>query len=269
MKGKDIRLKRLYKHSDKLFVVAMDHGITMGPIEGIVDIKAAAKAVYDGYADAIVVHKGLVRDLADIDSPSLGEIMVHLSASTNLSQESNRKELVSTVEHAIRIGASAISVHVNLGSEHEGHMLQHLGMVAEECDQWGMPLLAMMYVRDGNPENEFDAGKIKHAARIAEELGADIVKVNYSGDPESFREVTSSVNIPVVIAGGSKLDSHYDFLAMVADAIQSGAGGVSIGRNVYQSKNPTLVAKQLRYIMDNKLTREEIQGFLDQGDLIL
>lgn len=266
MKGKEIRLKRLYKHSDKLFIVAMDHGITLGPIEGIVDIKKAAQSVFDGYADAVVVHKGLVRDLAKIEQITNGEIIVHLSSSTNLSKESNRKELVSTVEHAIRLGATAISVHVNLGSDHEGHMMQHLGKVSEECEQWGMPLLAMMYVRDGDPNHEFDPQRIKHAARIAEELGADIVKVNYTGDPETFKEVTSAIQIPVVIAGGPKVDTQVELLYMVSDAIQAGASGVSIGRNVYQSEDPTRVAKQLRYIMDNKLTREEIKKFLEKGD---
>lgn len=247
----------------------MDHGITMGPIEGIVDVKQAASHVFDGYADAVVVHKGLVRNITELNSKTPGELIVHLSASTNLNQQSNRKELVSSVEHAIKLGSSAISVHVNLGNEHEGHMLQHLGLVAEQCEQWGMPLMAMMYVRDGDPNHEFDSEKVKHAARIAEELGADIVKVNYTGDLESFKDVTNAVQIPVVIAGGEKVDSVKELLTMVADAMQAGAGGVSIGRNIYQDKNPTLIAKQIRYVMDHNLTSDEIQSFLDKGNLAL
>ena len=118
-----------------------------------------------------------------------GELIIHLSASTVLAPETQltRKELVSTVEQAIRLGATAISTHVNLGSTFEADQMKDMGMVAEECDKWGMPLLAMMYVRDGSKEHEFDGARIAHAARVAEEIGADIVKVNYSGSVESFK----------------------------------------------------------------------------------
>jgi predicted phospho-2-dehydro-3-deoxyheptonate aldolase len=266
MKGKEIRLKRLYKHSNRLLLVAMDHGVTLGPIPGIVNINQAIKDVFDGHADAVIVHKGILRDIEKILGPSSGEIIVHLSASTDLSPHSNRKDLVSSVEHAIRLGATGISVHVNLGSEFEPQMLTHLGMVAEECEQWGMPLLAMMYVRDGNKENEFHPKKIKHAARVAEELGADIVKLNYTGSPETFHEVTSAINIPIVIAGGPKIDSKYDLLAMIADAVEAGAHGVSIGRNVFQDENPTLLTSQIRKILDNNIRKDEINKLLANND---
>lgn len=251
MKGKEVRLRHLFKHSKRVFIVPMDHGVTVGPAPGLVDIRLAVKSVTEGGADAVIVHKGLAKQIIDFVHPGGCELIVHLSASTSLSPEPNRKETVSSVKHAIRLGATAVSAQVNLGGSFESHMLKDLGELAEECDLWGMPLLAMMYVRDGNRESEYDPVKIKHAARVAAEVGADIVKVNYTGSPETFAEVTGAVNIPVIIAGGPKMDSTGDLLAMIADAVKAGAGGVAIGRNVFQDPSPALLAASIRRILDN------------------
>ena len=252
MYGKETRLRRLYRHSDRLLIVPMDHGVSIGAVDGLKNVAATVHAVFEGKADAVIVHKGLTRYLTDLVSPADGEIIIHLSASSNLSPEPNRKELVSSVQHALRLGATAVSVHVNLGGPHEPAMLRDLGAVAEECDYWGMPLLAMMYVREGDPGGEFDPAKIAHAARVAEELGADLVKVNYTGSPETFRQVTSSVRIPVLIAGGPKMGSTEELLAMIQGALQAGAGGVSIGRNVFQAADPTALTLKIRRMLDGE-----------------
>ncbi|MDN5322661.1 MAG: fructose-bisphosphate aldolase, class [Clostridia bacterium] len=254
--GKEMRLNKLFKHSQRLFTVPMDHGITVGPITGLTDMPGMVKMVVAGGADAVIVHKGLVKQIVRELNLGKGELIVHLSASTSLGPEPNQKELVSSVEHAIRLGATAVSVHVNLGSNSEAAMIKDMGQVAEYCDLWGMPLLAMMYVRDGNKENEFDPTKIKHAARVAEEVGADIIKVNYTGTVETFREVTGSVKVPVIIAGGQKLNSTYDLLVMIADALKAGAKGVSIGRNVFQNTNPALLVKAIRKVLDEEMSRD-------------
>ena len=250
MQGKEIRLKRLRKHSDRLLIVPMDHGVSSGPIHGLKDFQSSIQSVIQGGADAIILHNGLAKQVAGIINPAECEIIMHLSASTSLSPYANRKGLVSSVQHAIRQGVSAVSVHVNLGERYEFEMLRDLGKVAEECDQWEIPLLAMMYVRDGKKESEYDPEKVSHAARIAEELGADIVKVNYTGTTEGFAEVCSSVKIPVLIAGGPKTGSSTEFLAMVSDAIRAGAAGVSIGRNIFQSSHPTQLVGKIRKILD-------------------
>jgi len=253
--GKEIRMKRLFKRSKRLFIVPMDHGVTVGPIAGLEDIRRVVKSVAQGGADAVILHKGLARQITEYITPGGCELIVHLSASTALSPDPNRKELVSSVERAVRLGATAVSAHVNLAGSYETQMLKDFGRLAEECDLWGIPLLAMMYVRDGSRESEYDPVKIRHAARIAEELGADIIKVNYTGSPETFARVTSAVNIPVVIAGGHKMDSTADLLAMIADALQAGAIGVAIGRNVFQDNNPALLASNIRNILDGDIPR--------------
>ncbi|MCM3410612.1 2-amino-3,7-dideoxy-D-threo-hept-6-ulosonate synthase [Metabacillus litoralis] len=252
MSGKEIRLKKLYHHSDKLLIVPMDHGITIGPVTVLTEINQTVNAVFDGGADAVVVHKGLVRYLTDALGSNKGELIIHLSASTALAPESQsmRKELVSSVEHSIRLGATAISTHVNLGSQFEAEQIKDVGLIAEECDKWGLPLLAMMYVRDGSKVHEFDPERIRHAARVAEELGADIVKVNYSGSPETFRQVVSGVKIPVLIAGGERLGSNDDLLTMIDDAVSAGANGISIGRNIFQDENPEKLCANIRSILN-------------------
>lgn len=259
MIGKDIRLKRLFKHSERIIIVPMDHGVTVGPIEGIEDIPKAVRLITQGKADAVVLHKGLVAQVSDLLGASQCELIVHLSASSNLSPDSNRKELVSTVDQAISLGATAVSIHTNLGNPSESYMLKDFGKISDDCERWGIPLLSMMYVRDGSKGSEFDSAKIKHAARIAQELGADIIKVNYTGSVESFSEVTRAVKVPVVIAGGPKTSSVEELLFMIYDAIQAGAKGISIGRNIFQSPHPEQLLSAIRLITDYKIPKDKIE----------
>lgn len=228
----------------------MDHGVSSGLINGLQNISASIQAVTAGGADAVILHKGLAKQMNGVFDPTACELIVHLSASTGLSPNPNRKGIVSSVPYAIRLGATAVSVHVNLGERFESEMLKDLGKIAEECDFWEIPLLAMMYVRDGQKDSEYDPKKIGHAARVAEEMGVDMVKVNYTGTPESFATVCNSIKIPVLIAGGPKMESSQELKKMVQDAVAAGASGVSIGRNIFQNPNPTLLVKEIRRILD-------------------
>ncbi len=116
------------------------------------------------------------------------------------------------MEEALKIGADAVSIHVNVGAEDESRMLSTLGEISRHCQEWGMPLLAMMYPRGRKIKDEYSAESIAHAARVGAELGADIVKTNYSGDPDSFASVVDSCPVPVVIAGGPKVETELDLL---------------------------------------------------------
>ncbi len=117
-------------------------------------------------------------------------------------------------------------------------MLADLGALCSEANEWGMPVLAMMYARGPKIENEYDPDVVAHCARVGVELGADIVKVNYTGDPESFSRVVDGCCVPVVIAGGPKLESERDLVQMVYDSIQAGGSGLSVGRNIFQHPAP-------------------------------
>ncbi len=178
-------------------------------------------------------------------------LIVHLSASTRMMSDSNCKIMVCTVEEAIKLGADAVSVHVNLGAEDERSMLRDLGAIAKEAMEWGMPLLAMMYTRGPKVDHEYDVRWVKHAARVGAELGADIVKVVYTGSPETFREVVEGCFVPVVIAGGEKMGNDQDILDMVQGSVAAGGAGVSIGRNVFQHKDPAKIVQAICRIVHN------------------
>jgi predicted phospho-2-dehydro-3-deoxyheptonate aldolase len=245
MIGKMIRLERIIdRNSHRTVIIPMDHGVTVGPIEGLADMRATISKVVAGGANAILMHKGIVQAGHRGTGKDVG-LIIHLSGGTSLSLDPNAKELVCTVEEAIKLGADAVSVHINLGAETDKEMLGQLGFISERCLQWQMPLVAMMYTRGPKIKDEYDVNNVKHAARVGAELGADIVKVVYTGSVKSFSEVVQGCPVPVVIAGGPKMDSDEDIFKMVEDALKAGAAGVSIGRNAFQHKKPDKIVQAL------------------------
>ncbi len=265
MTGKQIRMERIFnRNTRKTVIVPMDHGVTVGPIEGLIDMKKTVNAVAAGGANAIVIHKGIVRAGHRGGGKDVG-LIIHLSGSSSLSPYPNAKTLICTVEEAIKLGADAVSIQVNVGNGSDSEMLRDLGQTARIAREWGMPLLAMMYPRGEKIKDEYDLKIIKHVARLGSELGADIVKCSYTGDPESFREVVAGCAVPVVIAGGPKMDSDRDILTMVRGAIDAGAAGISIGRNIFQHKNPEHMTSTLTRIVHRRYTVEAALEYLNKG----
>lgn len=260
MIGKKRRLRRILKDRRTL-IVPMDHGIT-SPARGLEKVDRILKQI-DGVVDAVVLHKGVVKNSKYLSETDMG-LIIHLSASTSLNNP-NDKRIITSVEKAIELGADAVSIHVNVGSETDGRQLSDAGMIAELCDSYGMPLLAMMYPR-GNGINEKDVNAVKHAVRVGYELGADIIKTNYTGSMESFAEVVECSEVPVVIAGGSK-KSDVDLLAEVREAILAGAAGAAIGRNVFQHPNPRVIAKALRRVIHDDIGVELAREVLYERDM--
>ena len=153
-------------------------------------------------------------------------------------------------------------MHVNVGAENEPEMLEALGMTTLVCEEWNMPLLAMMYPRGKKVKNEHDPELVMHAARVGAELGADVIKTNYTGNPDSFKDVIRGCPVPVIIAGGPKANTDAEVMKMVEDAISAGASGVSIGRNVFQHKNQANMTKAMCKIVHEGLSAEEAMGML-------
>jgi len=256
-------MERIIDRKTKRTVIApMDHGVSIGPIQGIVNMSETIESISEGGADAVLMHKGIVERGHRGYGDDIG-LIVHLSASTSLSPDPNNKVLVTSVEKAIQLGADAVSVHVNIGSETEADMLMELGEVAETCSQWGIPLLAMMYPRGQKIKNEHDVELVKHAARVGSELGVDIVKTNYTGDPDSFKEVIEGALAPVVIAGGPKVDTDRELLEMVRDSLEVGGAGVAFGRNLFQAKAPDKITKAISEVVHNNMDVEEALKILD------
>ncbi len=259
--GKRIRIERIInRESGNTVIVPMDHGVSMGPIKGLEDMPKIINAVAEGGANAVVLHKGIVPFGHRGYGKDIG-LIVHLSGSTSLSPDPNEKVLVCTVEEAIKLGADAVSIHINVGSKTEAEQLKALGCISRICMEWGMPLLAMMYPR-GEGINQFDEKAVALAARVGAELGADIVKTNFTGDVESFKRVTKGCPVPVVVAGGPKMKSEFDLLKMVEMAMEGGARGVAIGRNVFQAEDPTKMTKAIAMIVHENKTAEEALEFL-------
>jgi len=263
MIGKKIRLERIIdRNSHKTVIIPMDHGVTVGPIEGLADMRTAVSNVVAGGANAILMHKGIVRAGHRGTGRDVG-LIIHLSAGTAMSPDPNAKELVCTVEEALKLGADAVSIHINLGAETDKEMLWQLGQVSERCFEWQMPLVAMMYTRGAKIKDEYDVANVKHAARVGAELGADIVKVVYTGSVESFATVVEGCPVPVVIAGGPKMGSDEDIFRMVQGALEAGAAGVSIGRNAFQHKAPTKMVHALSRMVHAAATIEEAAAILE------
>lgn len=256
MSSKQKRLSRIFNESGKIVLVPLDHGMTLGPIKGIENMRNTITELTDAGVDALLMHKGeIIRNLDVLSQKNLGVIM-HLSASTDLQSGEECKIMTGSVEEALSYGCDAVSVHVNLGSAYEKEMMKDFAKVSSDCNKYGMPLLAMLYTRGEQIKNEFDVKLVRHAARVAEEMGADIVKVNYTGDKESFKSVVDSVSIPVVIAGGSKI-SKMHLIKNVCDAIAVGGMGVSIGRNVFQSEDMKTTIKIINSIVNQNLSFEQ------------
>jgi len=239
--GKTRRLRRIMRNDSKTFIIAMDHGITLGPVRGLENMQTAVDHVVKGGADAVLFHKGIAKR---VNTHGCGMI-THVSASTIRGGKPNMKVGVCTVEEAVRLGADAVSTHTNIGALEEDQMLEFLGSVSEQCDSFGMPLLAMMYPRGPNIKNENEFEAVAHAARIGAELGADVVKTVYTGDRDSFRKVVQSCPVPVVVAGGARMTTDMEVLELAENSVKAGATGLSFGRNVFQHHNPESITRVL------------------------
>lgn len=269
--GKKIRYERLInRKSQKMIVVPLDHGVSVGPIDGLVNLSESIEQVAIGGANAVVMHKGMVDKGHRKSSTDIG-LVVHLSASTDIEEQNSlSKHLVCTVEEAMRYGADGVSIHVNLGPESEGAMLEDFGHIAERCVTWGMPLMAMVYPRYYDPKQK--AGErviqnatvetVSHSARLAAELGADVVKVPMLPEQKDFARVVEGAQIPVVIAGGSRLPVP-ELLKRVEIAMKAGAAGLSIGRNVFQAERPDKVIQAFGAIVHEDMPAFEAERILN------
>ena len=251
--GKTRRLRRIIRNDSRTLIIAMDHGVTVGPVRGLEDMQETVRKVVNGGADAVLFHKGIAKH---VDTMGSG-LIVHVSASTKLGSKPNLKVDVCNVQEAIALGADAVSAHINIGSEEEHVMLRSLGTLSRECDSFGLPLLAMMYPRGPNIKNDHELEIVAHAARIGAELGADIVKTVYTGDVNSFRHVVKSCPVPVVVAGGAQAESDKEVFELAEESMKAGAAGLSFGRNVFQHSNPTAMAEALSGIVHDGSTAVE------------
>jgi fructose-bisphosphate aldolase/2-amino-3,7-dideoxy-D-threo-hept-6-ulosonate synthase len=234
-------------------VVPMDHGITIGAVKGLVDIESTIDAVTRGGADSVLTQKGI----APRAHPNLNGAgyIVHLNGSTVVGPDANDKRMTGTVKDAVRAGADAVSLHLNVGSNHEREQIEQLAELTTEASDYGLPVLAMTYARGPDVDGS-DPEALGHAARLGEELGADIIKTAYSGDAESFGRVTESTRLPVIIAGGEP-DSDLETLRTVRGAMDGGGAGVSMGRTIFQHDDPEAITRAVSAVVHEDASAED------------
>ncbi|MBD3260485.1 MAG: fructose-bisphosphate aldolase [Candidatus Altiarchaeales archaeon] len=252
MIGKQIRTERIIdRGSRNTVIVPLDHGVSVGPIKGLENLSETVNKVAEGGADAVLMHKGMVQHGHRGYGKDVG-LIIHLNASSSVAPDPNNKIQVTSVQEAVRLGADSVSVHVNVGADSEHNMLYDLGMAVETATSLGVPVLGMLYPRGKEIKNDKDVKYVKHVARLGAELGADMIKTVYTGDKKTFSEVVSGCPVPIVIAGGPKVESEQELLDMVEEAMECGARGTSIGRNIFQSEDPKSLVQQLCRVVHKK-----------------
>lgn len=249
MIGKQIRLERVMDRNTKMTVqVPLVHGVGMGPIEGIRDILNTVDTVTLGGANAVILHKGIVSRAHRGSGSDIG-LIIHLTATTH----DGRQTLVTSVEEAVRLGADAVSLRVEIGGPDEDEMLSLLGAVCRSGADWGMPVLALMFPKPQREAAKQLAG-LSRAARIGGELGADVVRVPYH---KKFAEVVSACPAPVIAIGGGAKKTPKALLEMVRDAVEAGARGVSVGRSIFQFEKPGNMIKAVSLVVHKKTPVEK------------
>jgi len=256
MIGKSRRLHRLFSATGKSVIVPLDDSLISYSHEGLIPLRNKVENIQSASPNGILCYQGTASLVSDYRIP----LIYNVTASTTNSTHTN-KVLISNVEDALQCDASAVAVHLNVSSKYESNMLEIVGKVSSDCQRYGMPLLVIVYPRkeassnDDNYEemklNQPDeyARLVSHCVRIAFELGADIIKTQYTGSSESFREVVAAaVNKPVLIAGGKFLNEEilYD---VVRGSIAAGGAGVSIGRNVFNRNNSNEIIANIKNIV--------------------
>ena len=263
--GKSSRIDTLFNSNDNAFVVAFDHGILMGPIDGIKDIESSVSKVVQGGPDAIQVTPPIAKVISENflgrNSPSL---IARLDTS-NLWRSSPEPKSgyytnLFSVKDAVRLNAQAVVTYLLVGFENdqdEAYNLKILSKIAHEAHDYGMPLIIEPLGIAKGYQAVRDKDVISLAVRMATEVGADLLKVDYTGDKSSFREILDSTTCPVMIRGGPKTKTLADSLQMVSDSLEIGANGIVFGRNIWQSDNPTKITKVYSDFVHNNIDINE------------
>jgi DhnA family fructose-bisphosphate aldolase class Ia len=242
--GKNIRMNHIFrKDTGNSVCVAIDHGGIAGPMEGINNPYQLIDDCVKGGADCILTTRGFARTAGDAWDKSLSLVM-RLTGGFTVLGGRFEEELITSPETALTYGASGAAVTVKFGHAREGEFIKNGSLMADACNEWGLPLMVEAMAK-GKDLASTDPKGVKLASRAAMEIGADLVKTYYTGSPDSFREVVEGCPVPIVILGGEKTDSINDVFSDVYYSMQAGARGIAIGRNIWQHKNTVAVVEAM------------------------
>ena len=262
--GKDIRLRRILPCDRRALVIAFDHPVVHGPIPGTDHPTAQIARFIEGKADAILLNLGSFRYLADAakgDYPLPG-LIARLDWTTALGTPAINPAmefhscLVGHPEDAVRAGADAVITFLVVGSgdgDFEKEEIRRVGATARECEQLGIPLIVESLARGKNLRTPNDPEWLKLHSRVAAELGADVIKTEYSGDPGTMRTVLNACPIPILVLGGTRTGSDDDIVQVTQAIVDSGAAGVFFGRNVFQAENIPALMHRLQTVLRGKV----------------
>jgi DhnA family fructose-bisphosphate aldolase class Ia len=235
MIGKEVRMSQIFRKADgRCVMVALDHGGIAGPVKGIEDPAAVIRACVSGGADSVLATRGVVK-AAHGEWDRGTSIMLRLTGGFTVLGGGFEEELICNPASAVAYGAAGVAMTVKFGHKREGFFTKQASLAADECEALGLPVMIEAMAKiEGKKAN--DPEGVKLAARAAQEIGADIVKTHYTGDPESFHAVVSGCPAPILILGGEK--SEIDGLfEEVYQSIQAGGCGIAIGRNIWGQGN--------------------------------
>src|SRR5438094_7094438 len=250
------RLSRIIKpETGRTVMLAVDHGYFMGPTHKLEEPRRTIEPLL-AYSDAIMCTRGVLR--TSIDPRSNVPIVLRLSGGASIIGDSLTNEAITTsVGDAVRLNAAAMALSIFIGTAHEHQTLTNLGRLVNEGEEHGIPVLAVTAV--GKELEKRDARYLGLACRIAAEMGAHLVKTYFC---EDFGKVVKGCPVPLVVAGGPKLETELDAFELAHDAIADGAVGVDMGRNIWQSEYPVAMITSIREIVNNEASvREAQQGF--------
>lgn len=245
------RMGRIFRPQDgRTVMLAVDHGYFLGPTHRLENPRKTIEPLLP-YADSIMLTRGVLRTSvpANVDTP----MVLRVSGGQSVIGESLSNEgLTTSVREAIRLNACAVALSIYVGTPHEHQTLMALSALVNECEDHGLPVLAVTAV--GKELEKRDARYLALSCRIAAELGARMVKTYYA---DGFSKVVESCPVPLVIAGGPKLETELDALELAHRAVQEGALGVDMGRNIWQNDHPVAMIRSIRAIVHEGATAKE------------
>lgn len=249
--GKKNRLSRIIKpETGRTVMLAVDHGYFLGPTRMLENVSRTVTPLM-GEADALMLTRGILRSQipAENDIP----IVLRVSGGSSVIGADLANEVITTsMEDALRVNASAVAISIFVGSDYESQTLESLALLVDEAQAYGLPVLAVTAV--GKELGKRDVRFLALSCRIAAEFGATFVKTYYC---DEFEKVVESCPVPIVIAGGPKLETELDAFRMAHDAIRKGAAGVDFGRNIWQNPHPIGMIKAVRAIVHENALPED------------
>jgi len=244
----------LFKSDKRSAIVALDHGALMGPQPGWEEPSITIRAIVKARPDAVILTSGIAKRYGSLLEGKVGMVL-SIPPTQNIEH---------AIEYALKLGAAAVKLFVSVGTNDELSNILRLWDVSTACYKHGIPLIAEMYpVKGEKIQNQFDEGIVAKYARIGMESGADIIKTFYTGNVKSFKEVTRSCPIPILVLGGEKKNDA-QLLADIDGAMKAGAAGVAIGRNVWQHKNPTAMTRAIIGMIHDGLGVEDALKLLSK-----